>query len=93
MWQLQAINGLSVSDAGVTTGGLALFGDSEDARLAAEYILATDIDATQTKIWDGAKGFNPIGGGGAFAGFFDGNDKAVRNLFNRAPERRQCRLV
>ena len=85
MWQLQAINGLSVSDAGVTTGGLALFGDSEDARLAAEYILATDIDATQTKIWDGAKGFNPIGGGGAFTGFFDGNDKAVRNLFIARP--------
>ena len=85
VWQLQAINGLSVSDAGVTTGGLALFGDSEDARLAAEYILATDIDATQTKIWDGAKGFNPIGGGGAFTGFFDGNDKAVRNLFIARP--------
>ena len=85
VWQLQAINGLSVSDAGVTTGGLALFGDSEDARLAAQYILATDIDATQTKIWDGAKGFNPIGGGGAFTGFFDGNDKAVRNLFIARP--------
>ena len=85
VWQLQAINGLSVSDVGATLGGMTLFGDSEDARLAAEYILATDIDATQTKIWDGAKGFNPIGGGGAFTGFFDGNDKAVRNLFIARP--------
>ena len=85
VWQLQAINGLSVSDVGATLGGMTLFGDSEDARLAAQYILATDIDATQTKIWDGAKGFNPIGGGGAFTGFFDGNDKAVRNLFIARP--------
>ena len=87
VWQLQAIDGISVSDAGVTTGGFVLFGDSEDERLAAEYVLAADIDATPTKIWDGNKGFNPIGGGGAFAGFFDGNDKVVRGLvIDRAGE-------
>ena len=80
VWQLQAIDGISVSDAGVTTGGFGLFGDSEDARLGAEYVLAADIDATPTKIWDGNKGFNPIGGGGSFTGFFDGNDKVVRGL-------------
>ena len=87
VWQLQAIDGISVSDAGVTTGGFVLFGDSEDARLGAEYVLAADIDATPTKIWDGNKGFNPIGGGGSFAGFFDGNDKVVRGLvIDRAGE-------
>ena len=80
VWQLQAIDGISVSDAGATLGGFGLFGDSEDERLAAEYVLAADIDATPTKIWDGNKGFNPIGGGGSFSGFFDGNDKVVRGL-------------
>ena len=80
VWQLQAIDGISVSEAGVTTGGFGLFGDSEDARLGRNIVLAMDIDATPTKIWDGNKGFNPIGGGGSFTGFFDGNDKAVRGL-------------
>ena len=48
VWQLQAIDGVSVSQAGAMTGGLALFGD-EAARLGANYRLALDIDATPTR--------------------------------------------
>ena len=93
VWQLQAIDGVSVSDAGVTLEGLTLFGADASARLGAHYRLALDIDATPTKEWDGGKGFSPIAGtdtGGRagttqrsppFAGGFDGGGYAVRGLF------------
>ena len=90
VWQLQAIDGISVSDAGVTLGGMTLFGADAATRLAAEYRLATNIDATPTKIWDSNKGFNPIGdssSGDEFKGFIDGRGNAVRGLFiDRASE-------
>ena len=62
VWQLQAIDGVSVSDARVTLEGLTLFGADASARLGAHYRLALDIDATPTKEWDGGKGFSPIAG-------------------------------
>ena len=90
VWQLQAISGISVSDAGVTLGGMTLFGADKATRLRAEYRLATNIDATPTKIWDSNKGFNPIGdssSGNEFKGFMDGRGYAVRGLFiDRASE-------
>ena len=79
VWQLQAIDGLSVSDVGATLGGLTLFGDDAATRLGAQYRLATNIDATRTKQWDGGAGFDPIGG--VFRGFLDGGGYAVRDLF------------
>ena len=79
VWQLQAIDGVSVSHIGATSGNLTLFGNNAGARLRAEYRLAMDIDATPTKKWDSEKGFNPIGGN--FKGFFDGRGYAVRGLF------------
>ena len=82
MWQLQAIDGVSVSQAGSMTGGLALFGD-EAARLGANYRLALDIDATPTRAWDDGSGFDPIGAfsvGSRFGGLFDGGGNVVRGL-------------
>ena len=78
VWQLQAIDGVSVSDAGATVGGFTLFAATEAARLSMQYALALDIDATPTRGW-GTVGFNPIGG--SFSGFLDGGGYAVRGLF------------
>ena len=94
VWQLQAIDGMSVSDDGEISEGFALFGD-ESARLEANYRLAMDIDATPTRAWDSGKGFNPIGLFiidpdlntiiENFMGVFDGGGNVVRGLrINRA---------
>ena len=74
VWQLQAIDGVSISHTGAT-GSSDIFGGG---RLAAQYRLALDIDATPTKQWDSEAGFNPIG---VFTGFLDGGGYAVRELF------------
>ena len=74
VWQLQAIDGVSVSHTG-ETGTSDIFGGG---RLAAQYRLALDIDATPTKQWDSEAGFDPIG---VFTGFLDGGGYAVRDLF------------
>ena len=74
VWQLQAIDGVSVSHVGAT-GTSDIFGGG---RLAAQYRLALDIDATPTKQWDSEAGFDPIG---VFTGFLDGGGYAVRDLF------------
>ena len=82
VWQLQAIEGVSVSHDGTQSGNLTLFGGG-NARVAAQYRLATNIDATPTKQWKTTGGitlgFDPIGG--TFSGFFDGGGYAVRGLF------------
>ena len=82
VWQLQAIEGVSVSHDGTQSGNLTLFGGG-NARVAAQYRLATNIDATPTKQWKNTAGitlgFDPIGG--TFSGFFDGGGYAVRGLF------------
>ena len=89
VWQLQAIDGMSVSHTGATVGGFTLFAATEADRLSMGYALALDIDATPTRGW-GTVGFNPIGfspeGGTGlsnvpFTGFLDGNGFAVRGLF------------
>ena len=49
VWQLQAIDGVSVSEDGTASDGFMLFGVT---RLGAHYRLALDIDATPTKKWD-----------------------------------------
>ena len=84
VWQLQAIDGVSVSRAGEVSVNFELFGD-EESRLNARYRLAMDIDATPTRQWDSEAGFNPIGG--SFGGRFDGRGNVVRGLFiDRADE-------
>ena len=86
VWQLQAIDGVSVSVDGTQRGNLTLFGGGND-RVAAQYRLATNIDATPTKQWKTTGGitlgFDPIGG--TFSGFFDGGGYAVRGLFINRP--------
>ena len=84
VWQLQAIDGVSVSQTGEASVNFELFGD-EESRLNARYRLAMDIDATPTRQWDSEAGFNPIGG--SFGGRFDGRGNVVRGLFiDRADE-------
>ena len=82
IWQLQAIDGISVSSEGDVGGEIELFGSEDRDRLGAHYRLALDIDAAPTRIWGANKeGFNPIGGNLDFAGGFDGGGYAVRGLF------------
>ena len=80
VWQLQAIAGLRVNAAGsVSSSGVAVFGSN---RLDLSYRLMNDIDADLAREWDGGKGFTPIGDPtNPFLGYFDGNGKAVQNLF------------
>ena len=66
----------------------ALFGDN---RLHAHYRLANNIDATETRYWNGERGFDPIGDIGgqnrkSFTGVFDGGGYAVRGLRIKRPD-------
>ena len=89
VWQLQAIDGRSVSHVGAagSEGTSDIFDNSGIPRLALQYRLATNIDATPTKQWKNTAGitlgFDPIGG--TFSGFFDGGGYAVRGLFINLP--------
>ena len=65
-----------------------LFGDN---RLNAHYRLANNIDATETRYWNGERGFDPIGDIGgqyrkSFTGVFDGGGYAVRGLRIKRPD-------
>ena len=88
VWQLQAIDGVSVSAEGEVDGDLTLtlFGNSVSDRLGAHYRLATDIDATPTRGWAGG-GFRPIGDvtgsnptGDFFQGALNGGGYEIRGL-------------
>ncbi|MBD3227609.1 MAG: hypothetical protein GF329_05415, partial [Candidatus Lokiarchaeota archaeon] len=55
--------------------------------LGAHYMLINDIDANETKDWDGGKGFDSLGEypefpnfGKSFTGSFNGNDYKIINL-------------
>jgi len=49
--------------------------------LSAYYVLANDIDASETASWNGGKGFRPIGLGiDTFKGYFDGCDYTISGL-------------
>lgn len=49
--------------------------------LGAHYILAHDIDCTETTSWNGGRGFVPIGSDSAhFIGTIDGNDHTIDGL-------------
>ena len=66
----------------------ALFGNN---RLHAHYRLANNIDATETRYWNGERGFDPIGDSGgqdrkSFTGVFDGGGYAVRGLRIKRPD-------
>ena len=89
VWQLQAIDGVSVSADGAVRGNFGFFGGSEGARLDGQYRLAVDIDATPTRNWKGTNegGFRPIGGARpanhrsqSFSGSLDGAGYEIRGL-------------
>ena len=83
VWQLQAIDGVSVSAGGTVSEDFGFFGDSESVRLGARYRLSLDIDAAPTREW-GTLGFRPIGdGSSAFTGLLDGNGRLIRGLWMR----------
>jgi len=47
-----------------------------------DYVLTSDIDATETQSWNSGNGFDPIGDSGDnFKGSFDGNGYIVENLY------------
>lgn len=61
--------------------------------LSAYYVLANDIDATETKEWDDRRGFEPIGNrDDEFVGTFDGNNHEIRNLYIEKSHRRAVGL-
>ncbi len=50
--------------------------------LAADYKLANNIDCSETRTWNGGKGFRPIGSNEShFIGTFDGQGYVISNLF------------
>jgi hypothetical protein len=49
--------------------------------LVGHYRLVADIDASETKDWNGGDGFAPIGECASFHGTLDGGGHAIRNLF------------
>lgn len=56
--------------------------------LDSDYVLANDIDASETENWNNGKGFEPIGDENtAFTGTFDGQGNTIEGLYiNRADE-------
>jgi hypothetical protein len=55
--------------------------------LGASYVLANDIDASETKFWNAGAGFIPIGSypSAPFTGFFDGQSHVITGLFINLP--------
>lgn len=48
---------------------------------SAHYVLANDIDASETSTWNGGKGFNPVGNPAQpFTGSFDGRGHTISGL-------------
>ena len=80
VWQLQAIDGMSVSRDGDKSSSDAFFGAN---RLSLHYRLAANIDAMPTRKWKNSGnltvGFDPIGD--TFAGSFDGEGREIRGLY------------
>jgi len=54
----------------------------EEESLDANYTQVSDIDVSETSLWNNGKGFEPIGelGGKNFTGTFDGNGYNITNL-------------
>ncbi|WP_340099035.1 PKD domain-containing protein [Salinibaculum salinum] len=71
----------------VITNASALQAMEDDP--TAHYVLADDIDATETEEWNGGAGFDPIGESATrnqFRGSFDGNGHTIRGLTIDRPD-------
>ena len=53
--------------------------------LSAHYVLANNIDASETENWNNGAGFTPIGNGSEFSGNFDGKGFSVDGLYIYRP--------
>lgn len=51
--------------------------------LSASYILANDIDCSQSKSWNGGNGFRPVM---TFTGILDGQNHVINNLYSHWPQ-------
>jgi len=62
--------------------------------LNENYILAEDINATETQNWNNGKGFNPIGKNSEypFTGTFDGEGHVIENLHINRPKKEHVGL-
>ena len=93
VYQLQAINGelpneavaeltlaLNMTADAVISLAATVFGTTTIERLSRHYRLAVDIDAAVARGWKDGTGFAPIGGTVDFAGGFDGDGYAIRDL-------------
>jgi len=55
--------------------------------LAGDYELANDIDASETRNWNGGLGFDPVGKAvNPFTGSFDGKGYTINNLYINRPD-------
>lgn len=61
---------------------LQAIGDEPDAH----YVLGNDIDASETRAWNGYAGFDPIASDGEFTGSLDGQNYEIRSLVVDRPD-------
>ena len=70
-----------VNDVGVASGGTTGL-QAMNLNLNASYALGKDIDASNTSVWNGGAGFNPIGNSTTpFAGRLEGNYYTIDGLY------------
>ncbi|MBU1233691.1 MAG: hypothetical protein KKD01_19210 [Proteobacteria bacterium] len=90
------INSLgTAADAKTPTTTSTLQGMAATANLAKNFVLGSDIDATETSTWNSGAGFTPIGDGGKtlddpahpFTGNFDGLGHTIRKLEISLPDK------
>jgi subtilisin-like proprotein convertase family protein len=53
--------------------------------LSSYFIQTADIDASETRTWDGGLGFNPIGHSEHFTGHYDGQGHTISHLYINRP--------
>ena len=75
-------NGVNIT----TIQDLQKIGQNPAFPIDGNYVLLNDIDASATLLWNGGKGFEPIGTGlPVFTGVFDGQGFAISNLVINRP--------
>ena len=77
-------NGVNIT----TIQDLQKIGQNPAFPIDGNYVLLNDIDASETLLWNGGSGFEPIGAGGPyFTGSFDGQGFVISNItINRPTE-------
>jgi len=81
--------GISYSQIYISTiEELQKIGNDPAYPLNGYYFLTNDIDASETRNWNGGKGFEPIAYNGkyGFTGVLDGKGHTIKNLYINRPE-------